>query len=114
MKLDITERDGVAVVESVPKKLDYTVCNDFQRQIIPSLEQGANKLLVDLSQTAFLDSCAIGTLITLRNRLLKTKGVIALCGITPQVAKIIKITDLHKVFEIYDDKEQALAAMAGA
>lgn len=114
MKLDITDRDGVAVVENVPKKLDYTVCNDFQRQIIPFLEQGADKLLVDLSQTAFLDSSAIGTLITLRNRLLKTKGVIALCGITPQVAKIIKITDLHKVFEIYEDRNQALAAMAGS
>ncbi len=111
MKLDITELDGVIVVENAPQKLDYTVCNDFQRQIIPHLDQGADKLLIDLSGVGFLDSSAIGALITLRNRIMKTKGAIALCGITPQVSRIIKITDLQKVFEIHGDKASALDAL---
>ncbi len=112
MKLDISEQNGVTVIDGVPEKLDYTVCNAFQRTLAPYLDQGANKLLLNLDGVVFLDSCAIGTLITIRNRLLKTKGVLSLCALGEQIQKIIKITDLHKVFDIYDAKEEGVAAMS--
>ena len=57
-----------------------------------------------------MDSSAIGSLITIRNRLLPGGGVLALCALGEAVAKVLRITDLGKVFALHPDLETALAA----
>ncbi len=112
MKLSITEKNGVILVDHLPEKFDYTVCNDALRHITPTLDSGGRKLVISFAGVSFLDSCGIGTLITLRNRLMKEKGAMALCDIGERLEKILKITDLRKVFALYGNTDEAIAALS--
>lgn len=110
MEITVTKRGPVLVVAGLPAFFDYTVCPDFQRLLAPHLEPAPAVLLLDLSGVEFMDSSAIGSLITVRNRLLPAGGAVALCAIAPGVAKVLRIADLSKVFAIHADVAAALAA----
>ncbi|MFU2208631.1 STAS domain-containing protein [Solidesulfovibrio sp. C21] len=111
MDLIATQHGPVTLVTGLPKTFDYTVCPDFQRCLAPHIETAPKVLVIDLSGVEFLDSSAIGSLITVRNRLLPEGGSVALCSIADGVAKVLRITDLGKVFAIFDDADAALAAL---
>ncbi|KUG27121.1 anti-sigma f factor antagonist (spoiiaa-2) [hydrocarbon metagenome] len=114
MKLSITEERGVLVIGNLPEKFDYTVCNDALRHITPAMDDGPKKLVVSFAGVSFLDSCGIGTLITLRNRLMKEKGAMALCDIGERLENILKITDLRKVFALYANRDEAVSGLSDA
>ena len=110
MDLTVTRRGPLVLVAGLPKTFDYTVCPDFQRALAPHLEEAPRGLVFDLSGVEFMDSSAIGSLITVRNRLLPTGGSVALCSIADGVAKVLRIADLGKVFAIHPDVDAAMAA----
>lgn len=110
MEITVTRREPILVVSGLPSRFDYTVCPEVQRVLAPHLDPVPPVLLLDLSGVEFLDSSAIGSLITIRNRLLPSRGVVALCNIGDGVAKVLRIADLGKVFELYPDVAAAQAA----
>ncbi len=113
MELTATKHGALTLVAGLPKIFDYTTCPDFQRALAPWTTPAPGVLLFDLSGVEFMDSSAIGSLITVRNRLLPEGGTVALCCIGDKVAKVLRIADLGKVFAIHDDVAAALAAHAG-
>jgi anti-sigma B factor antagonist len=53
---------------------------------------------------------ALGVLIRFSKRCKEFKARLKLCGISPEILEIFKITGLNKVFEIHKDHQQAMAA----
>jgi anti-anti-sigma factor len=109
--MELAERfhHGVAVVEIKDKELSHADCHDFQHQALDIFErQNPHSLAVNLKNVDFLDSMGIGTLITLRNRLLKDGGTVALCELNDNVKRVVNVASLHKVFSIYDSEEEAV------
>ena len=110
MDLHVTAHGRVTLVSGLPKMFDYTVCPEFQRQLAAHLEASPAVVAFDLTGVEFVDSSAIGSLITVRNRLMASGGSVALCSIAEGVAKVLRIADLGKVFSLYPDAAAALAA----
>jgi anti-sigma B factor antagonist len=110
MEITVTRHGHLVVAAGLPKHFDYTVCPEILRILTPHLDPAPPALILDLSGVEFMDSSAIGSLITIRNRLLPAGGVLALCGLGETVAKVLRITDLGKVFALHADLETALAA----
>lgn len=112
--MEIAERtsNGVAVIEIKNSELNYSLCHEFQRQVTEILDsQNVHSLVVNLKHVVFLDSMGIGTLITLRNRLLKDGGAVVLCELTDQIKRVMDISSLNKVFNLYDAEAEALEAL---
>lgn len=112
MDLNVTTHGSLTVAAGLPRMFDYTVCPDVQRALAPCVDACPRVLLLDLSGVEFMDSSAIGTLITMRNRLLPAGGGVALCSLGEGVAKVFRIADLGRIFAIHDDVAAALAAYA--
>ena len=55
---------------------------------------------VDLSQTRFVDSSGLGTLIALHKTMCARGGCVRILNPTPSVQQILELTRLHRVFEI--------------
>jgi len=68
------------------------------------------KLLIDFSNVEHLSSAALGTLITVNNRLRQKGGQLRLCNIDPQIYEVFVITKLNTLFQIYDDAEEAIGS----
>lgn len=111
MKLSFKQIDEITVIKIDSIELNHVVSHDFQRQIAPIFEENKFNIALDMGSIDFMDSMGIGTLITLRNKLMKEKGSIAMFNISERVKKIINIAALHKVFELYDTEEEAVEGL---
>jgi anti-anti-sigma factor len=108
MNISFKQIDEITVVKIESTELNHVVSHDFQRQINPIFENKQFNIALDMESVDFMDSMGIGTLITLRNKLMKEKGNIAMFNISERVKKIIDIAALHKVFELYGTEEDAV------
>ena len=70
------------------------------------------KVLINFQDVEHLSSAALGTLITINNKLRRKEGQLRLSNINPQIQEVFQITKLNKLFKIYDDVEEAKASFA--
>jgi anti-sigma B factor antagonist len=71
-------------------------------------EQAHRKILLDFTQVKFLSSTMLGVLIRLQKRLQAINGRLAIYGLRPELHKVFKITRLEKLFNFYDNEQDAL------
>jgi len=72
--------------------------------------RACRKIVLDFSKVKFLSSSALGILIRLRKEAQEIKGKIVFCGMRRDLRQTFKITNLDKLFEFYENEEQALSS----
>ena len=82
----------------------------FKKTVARLLEQGRSNFLVDLSRVGFLDSSGLGALVRAMTTSQNEGGQTKLLGVGPQVRKLLEMTRLDSVFELYDDLETAVTS----
>lgn len=103
--------DGAHVV-AVAGEVDIFTAPDLKRTIALAIEDGAHRLVIDLTQTRFLDSTALGVLIGAVKRLRPLDGRMAIVNTEPSTAKTFQITGLDRIFTIVSTRDEALEAIA--
>jgi len=88
--------------------LDAFSSRDFKPLVIDFAEKGHSRYIVDLSETPFIDSSGLVSLISLLKRAKVMGGYVKLVGLRRPMRDIFSITGLDKVFEFYDTVEDAL------
>jgi len=91
-----------------PRITDQVYINELGDELAALLEGGQRDLLIDLEEVEFLSSSMLGKLIRLLKRAAQSDGRVRLCSIRPSIREVFEITQLHKVFEIYPDADEAL------
>lgn len=66
------------------------------------------KFLLDFSGVEHLSSAALGTLITVNNKVKNKGGQLRLAMIDEQIYEVFVITKLNKLFQIHDTQEAAV------
>src|ERR687888_508611 len=75
-----------------------------------AIEGGKTRIVVDLEETTFLDSTALGVLIGTVKRLRSRDGRMTIVNVDPNIAKTFEITGLDQIFTIRATREEAVAA----
>jgi len=100
--------DNIPIVK-VDGEIDLHTCAPL-RQTLRDLADAQNPdIIIDLTNTPYLDSAALGVLIGAIRRVQETDGTISLVGATSFVRRIFEITRLSKIFQMHDDMPAALA-----
>ena len=81
-------------------ELDATNSTDVCGRIRAALHSSQKHIEIDLSQTAYLDSCGLGALIALHKTACSRAGNVRLLSPLPPVQEVLKLTRLGKIFEI--------------
>lgn len=102
-----------AHVVAVAGEVDIFTAPDLKRTITQAIEGGTRLLVIDLTQTRFLDSTALGVLIGAVKRLRPLDGRLAIVNTEPSTAKTFQITGLDRIFTIVETREAALEAVSG-
>ncbi len=100
-----------AHVVAVSGEVDIFTAPDLKRTIALAIENGADRLVIDLTQTRFLDSTALGVLIGAVKRLRPLDGRMAIVNTEPSTAKTFQITGLDRIFTIVATRDEAVAAV---
>lgn len=66
------------------------------------------KLVISFSNVDHLSSAALGTLITINNRVKNKAGQLRLSDIDPQIYEVFVITRLNKLFTIHETAAEAI------
>lgn len=79
------------------------------------LNMGMKSILVDMTKVPYVDSTGIGFLVSSHTAVSTAEGFFKLLNPSLRVREVLKITRLEKIFEIFDNEEEALSSFqAGA
>jgi anti-sigma B factor antagonist len=101
-------RGGVTVVE-VDGQLIVGNRHELKDMIQAALDRGERKLLVDFSQTGYIDSSGLGALVSISKRIREASGELRLAGLNDDLRSLFELTKLDTLFTITETPEQALA-----
>lgn len=109
MNFEIQQQANYTLVKSKMEKLDASNASELKVELVLLNKAGVNFIILDLSETKYCDSSGLSSIL-IANRLCKdTNGKFVLCGLQPNVEKMIRISQLDKVFSITETAESATA-----
>jgi anti-sigma B factor antagonist len=116
MNFDIkTEQLGDdAYLISLSGEVDLYTAPDFKQQLLQVIGDGARQVIVDFSQTTFIDSTTLGVLVGGVKRLRPNGGQLSLVCSDRNITKIFEITGLDRVFTIYPTRDEAVSNVKAA
>jgi len=100
-----------AYVISLAGEVDLYTAPEFKQQLLDVISQGGKNVIVDFSNTTFIDSTTLGVLVGGVKRLRTNDGQLSLVCSDRNITKIFEITGLDRVFAIYETRDDAVAAV---
>jgi anti-sigma B factor antagonist len=110
-----TERlDDNSYVIALAGEVDLYTAPEFKQQLLDVIGQGAKDVVVDFSDTTFIDSTTLGVLVGGVKRLRTNEGQLSLVCNDRNITKIFEITGLDRVFTIYASRDEAVSRIGPA
>jgi len=103
-----------AYVISLAGEVDLYTAPESKQQLPQVIDQVAKDVLVDCSNTTFIDSTTLGVLVGGVKRLRTNEGQLSLVSSDRNITKIFEITGLDRVFTIYGSRDEAVAGLGSA
>ncbi|HEV3228069.1 MAG TPA: STAS domain-containing protein [Solirubrobacteraceae bacterium] len=97
-------------VVSVAGEIDLFTAPELKQRLVSLIDSGQRHIVIDLSETTFLDSTGLGVLIGAVKRLRGQDGELVIVNRDESIAKTFEITGLDQIFTIRSTREEALGA----
>jgi len=111
MKISERTENGVKVYELRGKIMGGEPATMLRGKVVEALEAGERKFVLDLSGVDWMNSIGLGMLVALLSTISKHDGKLRLANID-KIEKVLLITRLVTIFEISDNVDDAVAALA--
>jgi anti-sigma B factor antagonist len=98
--------DGIWLI-GVSGRLDQSQTAELETTLQHLLEEGHERLVIDLSEVTYVNSGGLRCLVTIWRQARERGGNVVLCGLSERIAQIFEIVGFHKVFEIYPSQTAA-------
>ena len=115
-KLKVTRLGDTIQVEFTSRKiLDEANIAEIGEQLSSLVErEDKPKIIICFASVDHLSSAALGTLITINNKVKNKQGQLRLSDINPQIYEVFLITKLNKLFRIYPTVKEAQESLQPA
>ena len=113
MKIDQTREGDVTVVgiEGVIQLGESA--RRLSEHLQGLLDEGAEKVLLDLSAIDYVDSTGLGELVGYLQRFSEQGRRLALLNPRARILGLLRLTRLDEVFPIFEDRAEAVEALSG-
>lgn len=113
MELSFEDNGALRVIKVEDERIDAAVAIEFKDRMRELTDTAPPRLLLDLSQVAFLDSSGLGAVVAAFKQAAPERAL-ELAGLTPTVEKVLKLTRMDSVFTIHARVEDVAGALANA
>jgi anti-sigma B factor antagonist len=109
--MGFSETKGSSGVTTVQVDGQLIVGNrhELKELVQAALDRGDRRLLIDFSQTGYIDSSGLGALVSVSKRIRESGGELRLAGLNEDLRSLFELTKLDTLFTITETPEQALA-----
>lgn len=98
---------GIVVLEMAGRFLMGPDCQQVDREIEAHILRDEKSFIFDLSAVEYVDSGAVGQIVKSYSKLKKSGGTLRLAGVSGMVEGVLKLTQVHKVIEVYPTAQEA-------
>lgn len=109
MEIQVENRQNVIVAEIPVKELDAGNSADLKVAMAKILENGS-RLVIDFRRMQFIDSSGLGAILSFLRQVSARGGDLKLCGMTKQVRSAFELVRMHRIFDIFETREEAVRA----
>jgi|SRR5580698_4612975 anti-sigma B factor antagonist len=107
--LTVDDTHPPLTVVAVEGEIDVATAPSLRAQLVELIADGKINLIVDLEAVGFLDSTALGVLVSTVKRVRSDGGDLSIVCANEHILKVFEITGLTTVFTIHDTLGAALA-----
>ncbi len=104
-----TKNSDKGAVISVSGDIDLYTSPDLRKAITKLVKKKISLLVVDLKQVDYMDSSGVATLVEGLQLTARYDGSFRVASLNEDVREVFELARLDKVFDIYDNLDQALA-----
>ena len=112
MELHETCDDGLTIVTVPERRIDAAAALRFKDAMRVVTADGPNHVVLDLSNVDFVDSSGLGAIVAAMKQMGPGRRL-DLAALTPDVAKVFRLTRMDTVFVIHDRADGAARRHAG-
>jgi phosphoserine phosphatase RsbU/P len=109
MLATIEKNGDVAIITVAIDSLDASNEKRFKKEVISSLAPDS-KIILDMKEVEFIDSSGLGVVLSCYRHLCAAKGDLKICCLNKQVQTLFELVRMHRIFDIYKTREEALAS----
>ncbi|RNL83326.1 STAS domain-containing protein [Halostreptopolyspora alba] len=115
MELKISSQSHAdCVTVTVRGEIDLYTAPQLRSEFVHALDDGAHRLIVDMSRVEFCDSTGLNVLLSAMKRSREKGGDLILVAPNSAVTKLLEVTGLDSVFTIHESTEALSAAGSNA
>jgi anti-sigma B factor antagonist len=103
----LADHVGVVTLEG---EIDIYSAPQFKEVLVNGIEDGARRVIVNLTAVTFIDSTALGVLVSGAKRVRPRNGSLDIICTDENIIRIFEITGLDRIFGIYASRAEAVKA----
>lgn len=107
-QVKVEDQIGGAIVHLKGQFIGGQETDDLRDSLKKLADQEKKKLIINLDKATYLNSTALGVLISAHANFAKRDGKIILCKVSKSIENIFVITKLSMVFPICEDLDEAM------
>ena len=108
MEITTTNRDGATIL-AVAGRIDTGAAPALEQVINQEIERQHRKILLDFSSVSYISSGGLRVLLATAKKLKNPGDRFALCSLTPEVLKILRLAGFTSIFSISPTEGEARA-----
>lgn len=112
LKSSTVDEGRVVILEPKGSLVGGDETDELKKAIQSHLEQGNRKLIIDLGNVEYLNSSAIGALVSGHTSYLNRQGKLILCNVNKSITNIFVVTKLATIFTTSESREDAIFDIA--
>ena len=108
LQITIDKEIAIASFKNV-SRFNYIISQEVKDQLNTIMKKNGAKLILNMQGLEFIDSSAIGTLISVLKTSKENRGTFYLCNLSPEVNDLLEVMQLQTVFDIYSTLDEAIS-----
>lgn len=112
MHLSSSISNGVQIITVRLERIDAAMAIQFKEEMRSATKGGADRVILDLTGVEFIDSSGLGAIVAAMKQLGDHRRL-DLAGLTPAVDKVLRLTRMDTVFDLFGTLDEAKDAIAG-
>jgi anti-sigma B factor antagonist len=111
-QVKVEEQIGGIVLQLKGQFIGGEETDELRKVLKTVTELNKSKLIINMEKVTYLNSTALGVLISTHATMVKKGGRIILCNLAKSIENIFVITKLTLVFEISDNLDSAISSIS--
>ncbi|MBN1153752.1 STAS domain-containing protein [candidate division KSB1 bacterium] len=112
MQFEKEDKNEITIIRIHEERLDSQVSPELKAYLLLLVEQGVDRVLVDISNVQYVDSSGLGALLFGLRQLRMFQGTLIIFGAQKRVLNLIRIAKLENILLHYDTEDEAIKSLS--